>query len=72
LTVNVKKSKTMILQNNCGKPQNSFVKFKDNFLENAKGYKYVGCMINSIGSLVYSSLDLSKKDKKSIIFNKSI
>jgi hypothetical protein len=54
----------MILQNNCGKPQNSFVKFKDNFLENAKGYKYVGCMINSIGSLVYSSLDLSKKDKK--------
>jgi hypothetical protein len=34
LTVNVKKSKTMILQNN-------FVKFKDNFLENVKEYKLV-------------------------------
>ena len=55
----------MILQNNCGKPQNSqFVKFKDNFLENAKEYKYLGCMININGSLVNSSLDLSKKDKK--------
>ena len=63
----------MILQNNCGKPPNSqFVKFKDNFLENAKEYKYLGCMINSNGSLVNSSLDLSKKTKKSIIFNKSI
>ena len=41
LTVNVKKSKTMILQNNCGKPKNSFVKFKDNFLENVKEYKLV-------------------------------
>jgi hypothetical protein len=35
----------MILQNNRVKPHNSFVKFKDNFLENAKEYKYVGCMI---------------------------
>jgi hypothetical protein len=34
LTVNVKKSKTMILQNN-------FVKFKDNFLKNVKEYKLV-------------------------------
>jgi hypothetical protein len=31
----------MILQNNCVKPQNSFVKFKDNFLENVKEYKLV-------------------------------
>ena len=54
----------MILQNNCVKPQNSFVKFKDNFFENAKEYKYLGCMINSNGSLVNSSLDLSKKAKK--------
>jgi hypothetical protein len=59
LTVNVKKSKTMILQNNCGKPKNSFVKFKDNFLENVKEYKYLGCMINSNGRLVNSSLDSS-------------
>jgi hypothetical protein len=57
----------MILQNNCGKPQNSFVRFKDNFLENVKEYKYLGCMINSNGSLVNSSLDLSKKRQKSII-----
>ena len=54
----------MILQNNCGKPTNSFVKFKDNFLENVKEYKYLGCMINSNGRLVNSSLDLSKKAKK--------
>ena len=52
----------MILQNNCGKPKNSFVKFKDNFLENDKEYKYLRCMINSNGNLVNSSLDLSKKD----------
>ena len=62
LTVNVKKPKTMILQNNCGNPPNSqFVKFKDNFLENAKEYKYLGCMIDNNGNLVNSSLDLSKK-----------
>ena len=36
-----KPSKTMILQNNCGKPKNSFVKFKDNFLKNDKEYKYL-------------------------------
>jgi hypothetical protein len=60
-----------MLRNNCGKPQNSFVKFKDNFLENVKEYKYLGCIINSNGSLVNSSLDLSKSPK-SIIFNKSI
>ena len=48
-----------MLRNNCGKPQNSFVKFKDNFLENVKEYKYLGCMINSNGRLVNSSLDLS-------------
>jgi hypothetical protein len=55
----------MILQNNCGKPQYSqFVKFKDNFLEIAKEYKYLDCIINSNGSLVNSSLDLSKKTKK--------
>jgi len=63
LTVNVKKSKTMILQNNCVKPLNYFVKFKDDFLENVKEYKYLGCMINSYGSLVNSSFDLSKKVK---------
>ena len=63
---------TMILQNNCVKPQNYFVKFKDNFLSNVKEYKYLGCMGNSNGSLVNSSLDLSKKTQKSIIFNKSI
>ena len=40
------------------------LKFKDNFLENAKEYKYLGCLINSNGSLVNSSLDLSKKAKK--------
>jgi hypothetical protein len=54
----------MILQNNCGKPKNSFVKFKDNFLENVKEYIYLGCIINSNGSLVNRSLDLSKKPKK--------
>lgn len=33
----LKYSKTiMILHNNCGKPQHSFVKFKDTYLENAK------------------------------------
>jgi hypothetical protein len=46
------------------KPQNSYVKFKDNFLENVKEYKYLGCMINNNGSLVNSSLDLSKKAQK--------
>jgi hypothetical protein len=51
---------------------NSFVKFKDNFLENFKEYKYLGCMINSNGSMVNSSLDLLKKSQKSIIFNNSI
>ena len=40
------------------------LKFKDNFLENVKEYKYLGCMINSNGRLVNSSLDLSKKAKK--------
>ena len=60
-----------MLRNNCGKPQNSFVKFKDHFLENVKEYKYLRCMINSNGSLVNNSLDLSKKSQKSIIFNKS-
>jgi hypothetical protein len=54
----------MILQNNCDKLQHSFVKFKDDFLENAKEYEYLSCMININGSLVNSSLDLSKKDKK--------
>ena len=53
----------MILENNCGKPQNYFVKFKNNFLENAKEYKYLDCMINSNGGLVNSSLHLSKKPK---------
>jgi hypothetical protein len=54
----------MILQIDCGKPQNYFVKFKDNFLENAKEYEYLSYMINSNGRLVNSSLDLSKKPKK--------
>jgi hypothetical protein len=61
----------MILQNDCGKPPNYFVKFKDNFLENAKEYEYLSYMVNSNGRLVNSSLDLSKKPK-SIIFNKNI
>ena len=51
----------MILQNNCDKLQHSFVKFKDDFLENAKEYEYLGCTIKSNGSLVNSSLDLKKK-----------
>ena len=58
----------MIRQNNCGKPQNSFVKFKDNFLENVKEYNFLGCVINSNGSLVNSSLDLSKKKPKKYYF----
>ena len=36
----------MILQSNCGKPHNYFVKFKDNVLENAKEYEYLSSMIN--------------------------
>ena len=59
-----KQYKTMILQSNCGKPHNYFVKFIDNFLENAKEYEYLSYMININGRLVNSSLDLSKKPKK--------
>ena len=71
LTVNVKKSKTMIFQNNCNKLHDPFVKFKGSYLENVKEFKYLGCMLSSNGNLNNSSLDLSKKASKVLFSIKS-
>ena len=64
LTVNVQKTKTLVFQNSCCKLQKPFIRFKNNYLENVKEYKFLGSLITSNGSLVNSSLELSKKARK--------
>ena len=64
LTVNVKKTKTMVFQNNPPKTNNNFIKYKGNYLENVNTYKFLGCVISCNGSLTSCSLDLAHKAKK--------
>lgn len=64
LTVNVKKTKTMIIQNNPPKIKKSFIKYKGQFLENVNTYKYLGCVVNCNGSLISCSQDLANKARK--------
>lgn len=66
-----KKSKTMIFQNKCNILNDPFVKFKGNYLENVKEFKFLGCMLSSNGNLNNSSLDLSKKASKVLFSIKS-
>ena len=72
LTVNTNKTKSMIFQNNCCKSPKSFVKYKNICIENVKEYKYLGCLINSNGSLVNCTSDLTKKARKVLFSIKSL
>lgn len=71
LTVNTKKTKTMVVQNHPNNKINPFIKYKGQLLENVREYKYLGCIISSNGSLVNCSSDLANKARKALFAIKS-
>lgn len=58
LTLNVNKTKTMILQNKNIKLEQSFVKYKDKNLINVLEYKFLGILIKCNGNFNHSSEEL--------------
>ncbi len=67
LSVNVKKTKTMVIQNNPPKlNKNINFKYKGQKLENAHEYKYLGCVVTNNGKLHKCSMDLANKAKKAL------
>ncbi len=71
LTVNANKTKTMIFQNKNTNIPNSFEQYKDIAIQNVKEYKYLGSLISSNGSLINSTLDMTKKARKVLFAAKS-
>ena len=58
LTMNVKKYKTMIIQNNPSKMDKTYIKFNGKCTYNDK---YLGCVITCNGSLANYSLEKTKQ-----------
>ena len=66
LTVNVKKTKTMVLQQRNINSNTSFINFKGNIIQNVSEYKFLGSLIKSNGIE-----DLAKKAQKVLFSIKS-
>ena len=63
LSLNVKKTKTMIVQNNCVVSV-PFINFNDVMIQNVCEYTFLGCLLKSNGNLKHSLDDLAKKARK--------
>ena len=63
LSLNVKKTKTMIVQKNCV-ASDPFLNFNDVMIQNVCEYKFLGCLLKSNGNLKHSLDDLAKKARK--------
>ncbi len=63
LSLNVKKTKTMVIQNN-STISDSFIDFKGTMIQNVCEYKFLGCLLKSNGNLKHSLDDLAKKARK--------
>ncbi len=66
LSVNIKKTKTMKIQNRHIRAEKPFIKYKNEYIHNVKEYKFLGSIISDNGSLVNCSIDLSKKARKAL------
>ena len=64
LTVNIKKTKSMVFQRRLSKVEKPFIKYKNQFIDNVTEYKFLGSVICSNGNLNSSINDLAKKARK--------
>ena len=71
LTVNVNKTKTMVLQQRNINSNTSFINFKGNMIQNVSEYKFLGSLIKSNGNFNHSLEDLVKKAQKVLFSIKS-
>jgi hypothetical protein len=67
LTLNVTKTKTMVVQQNTSQVS-PFINFKGDVIKNVTEYTFLGCLLKSNGNLRHSLEELAKKSKESIIF----
>jgi hypothetical protein len=63
LTLNVKKTKTMVVQQNTIQVS-PFIDFKGDVIQNVTEYKFLGCLFKSNGNLRNSLKELAKKARK--------
>ena len=70
LAINVNKTKSMIIKQNYTKTEPSFVYYRNNRIQNASGYPFLGITLKSNGNLSHSTTDLVKKSKESFILYK--
>ena len=71
LTVNVKKTKTMVLQQRNINSNTSFINFKGIMIQHVSEYNLLGSLIKSNGNLNYSLEDLAKTVQKVLFSIKS-
>ena len=67
LTLNVKKTKTMVVQQNTSQVS-PFIDCKGDVIQNVTEYKFVCCLSKCNGNLRHSLEELAKKSKESFIF----
>jgi hypothetical protein len=63
LTLNVKKTKTMVVQQNTSQVS-PFIDFKGDVIKNVTEYTFLGCLFKSNGNLRHSLEELAKKARK--------
>lgn len=71
LGVNVKKTKTMIIKQNCTKDVSSFVTYKGIPISGTIEYKFLGILLKNNGNFSCSTLELTKRAKKVLFAMKS-
>ena len=71
VTLNIKKTKTMIFQQNLVTPKTNPIFYKNEQLENVSEYKFLGSVLKSNGNLKSSMEDLAKKARKVMFSLKS-
>lgn len=69
--VNVKKTKTMVIKQNCTKDVSSFATYKGMPILGTTEYKFLGILFKNNGSFCSSTIDLTKRAKKVIFAMKS-
>jgi hypothetical protein len=67
LTLNVKKTKTMVVQQNTSQVS-PFIDFKGDVIKNVTEYTFLGCLFKSNGNLRHSLEELAKK-ARTVLFS---
>ena len=64
LTLNIDKTKSMVIQQKSSHQNDSFISYKNNMLQNVTEYRFLGSLLKNNGNLNHSLEDLANKGRK--------